>query len=228
MISRIQHGRLFAPSALALALAVLAPTGGLAAKTYKRGEFVTVTGRVTGAGGVSLPEVTVVLELTRTSFKLGNVFKRDTPARQKGNTLQIPATSDPDGDYSLTWRWDPYYDTFALAVGLQVRMDDREAFEVFHRQDITAAVRQGSPVVISPVIQDTAYLDWLRRFLSDQASADERRIFRELGRPDRIDQEQRPRAIETAWWYFAEGKVYRFRDGGLDRVIHFEPIPPVE
>ncbi len=214
---------------IALSLGLVLVVGAMAASAAgrKKGEVVTLTGRVTDAEGQPLPNVSVVLEVSRRSFQLLRFWK-SKQAREKTDTLRIPTAADQDGNYRFDWRWDPYYDTFELAVALPVRKGGKEAFEVFHRHDATAGVRQANPVDVALRVADTGYLGWLRRFLAGQASDDEKRIFRDLGRPDRVDVEEHSAGTEVSWWYFEAGKVYRFLGGRLDQVVHFEPVPPVE
>ncbi len=49
-----------------------------------------------------------------------------------------------------------------------------------------------------------------------------------MGRPDRLKTFDYPDYEEVSWWYFADGKAYRFRDGKLDQVVHFEPVEPFD
>ncbi len=185
---------------------------------YKKGDHLSISGRVTDGAGQPLGEVTVLLELSRTSFRLSR-FKK-----VKSDTLQIPVIAGPDGQYAHTWRWDGYYNTFELAVALPVRGRGGERFEIVHRFEITSRVEQGPPVNVPLVVEDTAYLSWLRRFVDGRASSEERRVFAELGRPDRID----THGDEVfAWWYFEAGKVYRFRDGEIEQIEPFDPIKPL-
>ncbi len=184
---------------------------------YKKGDHVAISGKVTDGGGQSVGQVTVLLELSRTGFRLSR-FKR-----VKSDTLQIPVIASSDGRYEHTWRWDGYYNTFELAVALPVRQGGRDAFEVVHRLEITPQVEQGSPVTVPLVVKDTAYLRWLSRFVDGRAGAEERRVFEQLGRPDRIDSHGEE---VFAWWYFEAGKVYRFRDGEIEQIEPFEPIKP--
>lgn len=196
-----------------MACLVLAAPAADARGPYKKGDHISISGRVTDGEGRALSQVTVLLELSRTSFRLTRF------QRVKSDTLKIPVIADARGRYEHTWRWDGYYNTFELAVALPAGRDD--AFEVVHRFEITSQVEQGSPVSVPLVVEDTSYLSWLRRFVDGQASAEEHRVFEEMGRPGRIDSH----GDEVyAWWYFEAGKVYRFRDGEIEQIEPFEPI----
>ncbi len=220
--------------------------------THRKGDHVLFSGQVIGSDGEPVPNVTVLLELSRTSFSIRR-FKQ-----VKKNTLRIPVTATVDGRYLHDWRWDGYYNTFGLAVAVPVatgatsgqdvagatsgqdgvgapsgRPSDHDGFEILYRIDVTERVRQGVAaeggtrdiVVVTPlVVEETGDLGWLRGLLDGSAGAEESRIFREMGRPDRIDSHE---GGATAWWYFEAGKVYRFRDGALEQVEHFEPIKPL-
>ncbi len=197
-----------------------------AGSVHRKGDHVLFSGQVTGAdGGLPVGNVTVLLELSRNSFSLRR-FKQ-----VKKNTLRIPVTATVDGQYFHDWRWDGYYNTFELAVAVPSPDGD---YEVLYRADVTKRVRESAPqeeggrsfAVVTPlVIQGIGDLGWLRRLLSDDAGDEEKRVFREMGRPDRVDVHDGGAA---AWWYFEAGKVYRFRDGALEQVEHFEPIQPLD
>ncbi|MEM7352185.1 MAG: hypothetical protein AAF657_15395 [Acidobacteriota bacterium] len=201
---------------LAIVLTCLAGTAHGAA--YRKGDPVAIDGRVTDGDGIAVPGVTVLFELSRKSFQLRS-FRR-----VKGPPLKVPVVSGTDGEYRHLWHWDGYYNTFELAVAVPVQRNGRDDFEVLHRVDITPTVSQGGAIQVPLVIEDAAYLRWLRRFLDGQASAEERRIFEEMGRPDRIDAHD-PGVF--AWWYFEAGKVYRFRDGAIEQIEPFDPIKPL-
>ncbi len=191
---------------------------------YRKGDHVLFSGQVTGSDGKPVSGVTVLLELSRTSFSVRK-FKQVTK-----NTLRIPVTTTVDGRYLHDWRWDGYYNTFELAVATPAAQGE---FEVLHRVDVTERVRASAPekgaaerdvAVVTPLaIEGTGDLGWLQRLLDGDASDEEQRIFREMGQPDRVDVHERG---GSAWWYFEAGKVYRFRDGALEQVEHFEPILP--
>ncbi len=222
-IDAARRGRLLprlASVGLMLVLAAV-PADRLEARSYRTGDPVTVTGQVTDAGGRPLAEVEVLLEVSRRTFKLRS-FRRE-----KRDTLRVPTTTDQDGRYSIVWRWDGYYNTFELAVGMAVRKGGREDVEVFTRVDVTESMKGGSPVVVPLVVDDTSYLDSLREFLTGLESDDELRIYREMGRPDRIDTGESSVDPDRSWWYFEAGKVYRFRGGELQQVTHFEPVKPL-
>lgn len=201
--------------------AVLAATSCCALATiagaapYGKGDTVTISGRVSDVDGAPVASVTVLLELSRNSFSWRKL------RRVRGNTLQIPVISAADGQYRHDWRWDGFYNTFELVVALPVPAEGGEEFEVVRRFEITQPVMQGSPVTVPLVIRDARYLGWLRRFSDGSAGAEEKRVFRELGKPDRIDFAADDAA---AWWYFAAGKVYRFAQGALEEVEAFDPI----
>ncbi len=201
-----------------LALALLwAPVAAGRGAPYDKGDHVLISGQVRSTEGEPVGNVTVLLELSRTAFSLKR-FKQ-----VKRNTLQIPVVATVAGQYFHDWRWDGYYNTFELAVALPIKKDGRDDYEILHRVDVTGNVLAGGPVAMPLVIGDGADLGWARRLLDGSASAEESRIFREMGRPDRFASEE----DTAAWWYFEAGKVYRFRAGALEQVEHFEPIKPL-
>ena len=203
--------------AAGLAVSLLGLAAAVEAAPYRKGEPVVISGKIMDGDGAPISEVTVLLELSRKSFQLRRL------RRVKSSTLSVPVTSGADGRYRHTWHWDGYYNTFELAIAMPV-LKTGDGYEIIHRTEITAAVDRGGVVEVPIVIQDTSYLEWLRRFLDGRASPEEKRIFGEMGRPDRIDNHG---GDAFAWWYFEAGKVYRFRDGALELIEPFEPIEPL-
>ncbi len=200
-------------AAISALLLWAAPAGARGA--HRKGDHVLISGQVTSAEGKPVGNVTVLLELSRTSFSLRR-FKQT-----RKNTLRIPVKATVDGRYLHDWRWDGYYNTFELAVALPAKKGGRDDFEILHRIEITGNVLAGGPVTLRLVVGDDDALGWLRGVLDGSASAEESRIYEEMGRPQRFDVHDDG---TTAWWYFEAGKVYRFRDGALEQVEHFEPI----
>lgn len=175
-----------------------------------------ISGRVQGADGQALAGVHVVLEASRTAFRLRS-FKRRT-----SEPVQLPTVTDAEGRFYFAWQRDRHFNELRLSVALPVQRGGRDTFEVFLEQDISEQVRAAEgPFEILLTVQSSAQLDWLRRFLDGTAHADEEKVFREMGRPERHDHD----AVldESSWWYFAVGKVYHFRAGQLDQVTHFDP-----
>lgn len=186
---------------------------------YRKGQVVTIRGQVVGAHGRPLAGVSVLFEASRNAFRLKKL------RREVSDTLQVPAVADDGGRFSFDWRWDPYYNVFALAVALPVRQGERETHEVFYRLEITAQVGRANPLDVGLVLPDTSAIEELRAFLESVSSDDEKRVYREMGRPDRVDTGETDYDPDRSWWYFEAGEVYRFRDGRLDKVVRFDPVP---
>lgn len=190
----------------------------LARKGYEQGQRVEVKGLVTDPEGQPLEDVRVVLELAREVFSfrsLERVEKRVTP---------VTATTNAKGEYEIVFPWDDYYNSFELAVGVPVRGRSGEELTVLERQDLTRRIEKGSPVVATVVVENASFVRNLREFLASVDSADERRVYEELGRPDRVKVTSYPNRTETAWWYFDAGRVYRFVDGTLRGSETFDPV----
>lgn len=219
---RAKRRQLATTAALVLALALPARAEGawpFRKGPYSKGQVVTIQGRVSDAQGRALGEVTVLLEVSRRAFRWTKL------RRETGNELTVPVAADGDGNYRIDWRWDPFYNLFVLAVALPVRKAGGETFEVFYRLDVTRWIVAANPVEIGLVLPDTAGLEELRAFLDSIDSEDEKRIYRKMGRPDRVDEGKEHYDPDRSWWYFEAGKVYRFRDGQLDAEVAFEPVP---
>jgi len=190
------------------------------AARYDQGERVQVTGIVAGRNGQPLEGIRVTLEATRTYFSVRQL--RRTAAE---DVRRVSTVTNAKGEYSVEWPWDSYFNHFELVAGVPVRKGREDRTEELAREDVTKRLLAGSPVVVSPVIENTKFLDSLRQFLAMVRSADERRIYDEMGRPDKVQRLEYPEHVEDSWWYFESGRVYRFRDGRLDQVVPFTPVP---
>lgn len=204
---------------LLLLLAALLPGPAFAAR-YEQGQRVQVTGIVTGRDGRPLQGIRVVLEASRSYFSLRQL--RKTAA---DDVRRVSALTSATGEYTLEWPWDSYFNHFELVAGVPVRKGKQDRTEELAREDVTKRLLAGSPVVVSPVIENTQFLESLNQFLAMVRSADEQRTYEEMGKPDRVKRLQYPDHVEDSWWYFESGRVYRFRDGRLEQVVPFTPVP---
>jgi hypothetical protein len=204
-------------------LGVIATLGAspAAATPYNDNEPVKFTGVVSDPAGKPVPGVQVVVEVSRRYLSLRQLRRADKDLRRVG------ALTNAHGEYSIEWLWDGYFNHFQLLAGVSVRHGKEEHLEVFESEDVTERVLAGSPVVSPIVIRDRGVVDRLRDFLASVQSADQRRVYEEMGVPDdvkRVSYAGRQQETEVSWWYFEAGKVYRFRDGRLDQVEHFDPV----
>jgi hypothetical protein len=219
-------GRAGGLAVLALAAGLAAALGaGLAepaaAAPYQDGDRVQFTGLVTDEGGKPLAGVRVVLEAARRSLSLREMRRTEKDARR------VSALTNAQGEYALEWPWDSYFNRLRLLAGVDVRHGKEENLEVLEREDVSERVLAGSPVVSAFVIHNRAFVDRLREFVASVQSADERRIYEEMGLPDdvkRVNYAGRPQESEVAWWYFGAGRVYRFHNGRIEQVDRFTPV----
>jgi hypothetical protein len=205
----------------------LAAAGGLAAAPpaaaapYLDGDRVQFTGLVTDAAGKPLPGVQVALEAAHKYISWRELRRATKDVRR------VSATTDARGEYTIEWPWDDYYDHFEVLAGVSVRHGREESLQALERVDVTERVDAGSPVVSAIVVHNRALVDRVREFVASVESADERRVYEEMGTPDdvkRMNYAGRPREGEVSWWYFEAGKVFRFRNGRLEQVDRFEPV----
>lgn len=187
---------------------------------YPEGEFIEIAGAVTDAEGLPIPDLTVALEASRKAF---SVTKMKNTERDQ---TRVSAKTDSSGQFTLQWRWVDYYNHFELQVGIPERAGDDAKLQIFESVDLSKRIRGGSPVVTNVTVTDSRYLDTLRGFSTSIDTEDERRIFEEMGNPDRVHRIVSADREEVSWWYFQRGKAYRFKDGVLEQVVHFEPIRP--
>ncbi len=201
-----------------LATGLMPSISPLAAASYAQGERVQFTGVVTDREGQPLANVRVALEASRTYFSLRHL------RREQAEMRRVSTTTNGQGEYSLDWPWDSYFNHFELVVGVPVRKAQDERLEELERTDVTRRALAGSPVVSAIVVQNSQFVRALREFMASVKSADEQRVYGEMGRPDKVERVQYPGWMEVSWWYFDAGRVYRFRDGRLEQVVPFEPV----
>ncbi|MFL6232240.1 MAG: hypothetical protein ACJ76N_03830 [Thermoanaerobaculia bacterium] len=224
---KIHHRR--APVLAALAgllclLAALAPPPASAAARYDQGQRIQVTGVVADSQGQPLKDLRVVLEVSRTYFSMRNLRRTADP-----DVRRVSATTDARGNYTLEWPWDNYFNHFELVAGVPVhsRLENGrtgETVQELARQEITRRVEAGSPAVVAVTVESRVFLDNLRQFLASIKTDDQRKVYQEMGKPDRVRNVQYPGYLESSWWYFEAGRVYRFRDGRLEQVTPFDPV----
>ncbi len=219
--SRLLRRALPALLLLAVAASAAAPAA-ISQAPYAQGDEVLFTGVVTNRAGVPIPDLQITLEASRAAFN----FRR--LGRVRENLRRLATVTDERGEFSLPWRWDDYYNRFDLVLAVPVRTAGGESLHELQRVDLSRRILQGSPVVTSLVVEDTSVIDARRRFLAALDSADERKIYEQMGQPDRLQQVPLPGFEEVTWWYFRQGRAYRFRDGALQQVIPFDPVEPFE
>ncbi|MBZ0112508.1 MAG: hypothetical protein K8J08_08615 [Thermoanaerobaculia bacterium] len=188
---------------------------------FATGERVEVDGILTDAVGKPLADVEIVLEMAKMRISLR------PPGREKANIARGATASDGDGNFALQWDWIPGFDRFEIIAAVTVPEPTGKHLQVLQRLDITDRVRQGTPISVPFVVEDTTFLDSVRTFQSHLDSPDEHRVYEGMGRPDRIDSDDEVGRNETTWWYFALGKAYRFDRGRLVKVEDFEPVPAI-
>jgi hypothetical protein len=206
---------------LGMALPSCAHGGLFGRSRYDAGQMVMVQGAVRDGQGRPLPDLRVTLEASRTGFAVypwGN---------RKREVATGSAQTTPQGEFGLQFPWNARFNHFELVVAVPVATSAGETLQELWRNDITRRVQQGSPVAVPVALEDTAFLDTLRTFLASLKTDEERRTYRETGKPDRVDRTSFPDHVETAWWYFRAGKVFRFRDGHLEKVEEFAPVEPL-
>jgi hypothetical protein len=190
-----------------------------AAGVHALGDRVQVTGIVTAAAdGRPLAGVQVVLEVSRSYFAVRQL------RTDRKETRRVSTTTNPRGEYTIEWPWDPYFNNFELLVGLPVRKGQAEKLEVLARHDLTQRLQRGTPVIVSPVVANAGLISRVRDFVAGLSSADENRVYQEMGKPDEVKSLRLPDRKEVTWWYFERGRMYRFLDGRLEQVVPFDPI----
>src|ERR1700704_6171724 len=176
------------------------------AARYDDGQRIQVTGVVLDSQGQPLSGVRVVFEGSRTYFSI-----REMHRTADKDVRKVTATTDGAGQYTITWPWDSYFNHFEVAAAVRLRVKRAEGREELPRQDVTRRVLAGSPAVVAVTVENRQFIDHLRELLASIKTDDQRRVYEEMGKPDRVRNVQYPGYLESSWWYFESGKVYRFR-----------------
>lgn len=186
-----------------------------------QGDRVQITGAVTDPQGRPIADVRVTFEVSRTYFSVRKLQRTQTEEIRR-----VSAVTDAAGQFTLQWPWDSYFNHFELVVGVPVRKARKESLVELAREDVTRRLQGGSPLVASLVVQNknAQFVTKLREFVASVRSEDERKVYDEMGRPDKVERVQYPGRTEVSWWYFDAGRVYRFQDGHLEQVVPFEPV----
>jgi len=185
---------------------------------YSEGKPVLVQGIVSDKEGKPIRDVQVELEASRLGFSVYPWGER------KRDVVTGTANTDAQGGYGLQFPWSRLYNHFELVVSIPVATPHGEDRQELRRIDISRRMGQGSPVAVPVMLEDTGFLDTLREFLASLRTEEEQSTYRDAGKPDRVDRTTFPDHVDTAWWYFEQGKVYRFRDGRLQTVDSFDPV----
>jgi hypothetical protein len=201
-------------AALPLAFAPVAPAH---AAVHRQGEAVEVTGRVADPEGAPLAGVEVSLLAYHSTPSLRRL------ERVEAYESHVATLTDAQGDFSLTWSWHDFYDRFWVAAGLKLPGESAE-FHELDRVDVSKRMVESGPVVVTLELPHGPELDGYLEFVAALASEDERRVFSQMGQPERVDRLELAQQEEVTWWYFRSGKAYRFEDGRLDVVIPFDPV----
>lgn len=204
---------------LCLLAAFLTPRPAIAAARYDQGQRIQITGVVADAQGQPIQDLRVVLEVSRTYFSMKSFSRTAEP-----DVRRVSAVTDARGNYTLEWPWDSYFNHFELVAGVPVRTRAGDTVQELARQEITRRVEAGSPAVVAVTIDNRQFIDNFRQFLASIKTDDQHKVYQEMGRPDRIRNVQYPTYLESSWWYFEAGRVYRFRDGHLEQVTPFDPV----
>jgi len=229
--SRLFPGPLAAGAALVLflflflGLAASAPPADAAVR-YDQGQRIQVTGIVADAQGQPLSDLRVVLEVSRTYFSMRELRRTAEP-----DLRRVSATTNSHGEFTIEWPWDSYFNHFELVAGVPVhsRVEGKlgERVEELARQDITRRIQGGSPAVIAVTVDNRKFLDAFHQLLASMTTDEMRKVYQEMGKPDKVRNVQFPGHLEISWWYFDAGRVYRFRDGHLEQVTPFDPVHPL-
>ncbi len=184
---------------------------------HAEGATVRFEGTVADASGRPIRGVEVVLEAATPRFD----WRRFSPDQRLERRV---ARTDEQGRFSIDWTWDGTFRRFELVATLREVAGSRELARELARLEVTDRVRAGTPVPAALVVEDAAGLARVREFLADLDSADELAVWNASGLPEAIDRVVGPESVEATWWYYSDGRAYRFRDGARVAVETFPPV----
>lgn len=189
----------------------------------KVGAPVAISGRVTDLNGEPIAGVAVAFEVSRRSLSLRRL------GRTEENLRRFSAVTDARGSYTISWPWDPYFNSFVLTVGLAGGASATEGgagppLEPLERREIETRKMKGGSVTENFALVDAARIGRVRGFAEKLTTDDERRVHAEMGNPDEVRVIEFPGKREATWWYFERGRAYRFESGTLAQVIHFDAV----
>lgn len=204
---------------LLLAAAAGAQTWPWKAK-FAAGETVVFSGTVTGPDGAPLTGIDVAIEGWKTGVDLRGL------SLERENRTRVAARTNERGEFTIDWTWSDEHRKFAAVAFVPYRSVDGDTEYELARVELTKRLRDGSPVTANLAVERKGldFIDRLRQFEASLATEDERTTYAELGLPERVDRTPVGDSVETAWWYFAHGRVCRFRDGIRSEVQSFPPI----
>ncbi len=241
--------------ALALAcMAIAGPAAARA--PFAEGQEIEITGAVTDAAGNPLKGRTVVLEVYRRGFSLKSLSPRQMGRSKQGLQQRTAITDKIGRyAITWTWHdyynrfelsvgdfgADGYYveDRADLSRRILRGSPVIVSFVLGDDPAETAAPSRrsesASPPASSPPTYSTAPSGSSTNSRPSSATgsaspresgADKDRIRERHGSPDRTESLALPYGTETTWWYFADGRAYRFLDGELTEELTFDPIDP--
>lgn len=184
----------------------------------ENGDTVFVTGQVTDLRGEPVVGIPVVLEAFRSSFSLRRFERREKDFRR------VETVTDADGRYRLEWLWDDYFNRFRVGVTVHREEGQPPRFLQALETGLGRRLAASGSALVPLVVEDMEFLEALRRFETSISTAEQRRIYRNLGYPDEVQTLELAAGQETSWWYFRRGEVYRFVDGELQEIEPFEPV----
>ena len=188
---------------------------------YRRGDTISIEGTVADPTGKPVEGVTVLLTASHLGFVLRGMRHVEEGLKR------VTATTDAEGRFAIPWTWHPYYDIFRIRAewtGAAVAAaGGGSSAAVLTEVDLTRRIGEGSPVVVALEVA-AAEPRGAYGLTAASASDDQRRVFEQMGKPDRVDRLEMPGGVEVAWWYFELGKSFHFLDGRLDQSSEFEPV----
>ena len=189
-------------------------------RPFVDGEVIVFSGQVVDKNDQPVPGVLVELEASRRAFS----YKRFK--REDYNPVLVAERTDQNGEFRLTFKYHHYYNKFVISAVLAVRQaGERVDQQLLSRTDVSKKLKAGSPIPARLTVENSDFLYAFRDFESSVDSADEERVYRENGKPDKVETTDYGTYTETSWWYFKLGSTYMFQDGRLTEVVNFDPIP---
>ena len=203
----------------ALLLALCLPLPAAAGYPYEQGALVELTGVVTDGSGAPLKDIHVIFEAQRNKI---NYLKL---RREQKDSYRIATRTDQNGEYTIRWQWNEYYNAFDLLVAVPTKRAGEAGFRTLSTTTIDDKLKGGGTPVITPLlVPDATYFYTYKRFLSIIDSPEEKRIFELRGQPEKLDLTRTGSGEDSTWWYFTQGRAYRFHNGEIVEQTEFDAV----
>ncbi len=131
--------------------------------------------------------------------------------------------TDKNGKFELSLEVERWRSNYIIEAGFFARKEGKDMFYSLGRS-VVKRLHKKVIAYSEIVIHNRKFFDDFKRFVAELDSSKEKEIYNKYGIPERIDRYFVGKKSEVVWWYFSQGKAFRFRDGELIKVEEFDPV----